>query len=69
MSHRAAAGTPILLVHGLIDNRSVFTLLRRTLRRRGFGRVLTVNYSPFTPDVRAAAAGNRGGAHLRRDRL
>jgi triacylglycerol lipase len=51
-----AAGTPILLVHGLVDNRSVFTLLRRTLRRRGFGRVLTVNYSPFTTDVRAAAA-------------
>jgi pimeloyl-ACP methyl ester carboxylesterase len=51
-----AAGTPILLVHGLADNRSVFTLLRRTLRRRGFGRVLTVNYSPFTQDVRTAAA-------------
>ena len=50
-----AAGTPILLVHGLADNRSVFTLLRRTLRRRGFGRVLTVNYSPFTQDVRTAA--------------
>jgi pimeloyl-ACP methyl ester carboxylesterase len=50
-----AAGTPILLVHGLADNRSIFTLLRRTLRRRGFGRVLTVNYSPFTQDVRTAA--------------
>ena len=51
-----AAGTPILLVHGLVDNRSIFTLLRRTLRRRGFGRVLTVNYSPFTLDIRSAAA-------------
>jgi pimeloyl-ACP methyl ester carboxylesterase len=50
-----AAGTPILLVHGLVDNRSVFTLLRRTLRRRGFGRVIPVNYSPFTQDVRTAA--------------
>jgi pimeloyl-ACP methyl ester carboxylesterase len=50
-----AAGTPILLVHGLVDNRSVFTLLRRALRRRGFGRVLSVNYSPFTQDVRTAA--------------
>jgi triacylglycerol lipase len=46
-----AAGTPILLVHGLVDN-----LLRRTLRRRGFGRVIPVNYSPFTQDVRTAAA-------------
>ena len=52
-----AAGTPILLVHGLVDNRSVFTLLRRTLRRRGFGRVIPVNYSPFTQDVRTAAQG------------
>ncbi len=50
-----AAGTPILLVHGLVDNRSVFTLLRRALRRRGFGQVLTLNYSPFTQDVRSAA--------------
>ena len=55
LSDVVAAGTPILLVHGLGDNRSIFTLLRRTLRRRGFGRVLTVNYSPFTQDVRTAA--------------
>ena len=51
-----AAGTPIVLVHGLVDNRSVFTLLRRALLRRGFGRVLTLNYSPFTNDVQSAAA-------------
>jgi pimeloyl-ACP methyl ester carboxylesterase len=50
-----ATATPILLVHGLVDNRSVFTVLRRALRRRGFGRVRTVNYSPFTSDVREAA--------------
>jgi pimeloyl-ACP methyl ester carboxylesterase len=52
----AAAGTPILLVHGMVDNRSIFTLLRRGLRRRGFGRVVSINYSPWTTDVRAAAA-------------
>jgi pimeloyl-ACP methyl ester carboxylesterase len=51
-----AAGTPILLVHGMVDNRSIFTLLRRGLLRRGFGRVMTLNYSPLTGDVRAAAA-------------
>jgi triacylglycerol lipase len=51
-----AAGTPILLVHGLVDNRSIFTLLRRALQRRGFGHITTLNYSPFTQDVRAAAA-------------
>jgi pimeloyl-ACP methyl ester carboxylesterase len=50
-----AAGTPILLVHGMVDNRSVFTLLRRGLRRRGFGQVIALNYSPFTDDVRQAA--------------
>ncbi len=51
-----AAGTPILLVHGMIDNRSIFTLLRRGLVRRGFGRVVSINYSPLTTDVRVAAA-------------
>jgi pimeloyl-ACP methyl ester carboxylesterase len=51
-----AAGTPILLVHGMVDNRSIFTLLRLGLRRRGFGRVTSMNYSPFTGDVRVAAA-------------
>jgi triacylglycerol lipase len=50
-----AAGTPILLVHGLVDNRSVFTVLRRQLRQRGFDRVWTTNYQVWTTDVRAAA--------------
>ena len=50
-----AAGTPILLVHGLVDNRSIFTLLRRGLRRRGFGRVVTINYPVLTSDIRVAA--------------
>jgi triacylglycerol esterase/lipase EstA (alpha/beta hydrolase family) len=50
-----AAGTPILLLHGMVDNGSIFTLLRRGLVRRGFGQVVTVNYSPLTMDVRVAA--------------
>ncbi|WP_300017310.1 alpha/beta fold hydrolase [Pseudonocardia sp.] len=50
-----AAGIPILLVHGIMDNRSVFTVFRRALRRRGFGTVHAVNYSLFTGDVRTAA--------------
>jgi triacylglycerol lipase len=50
-----AAGTPILLVHGLGDNRSVFAVLRRQLRRRGFGRIGALNYSVLTTDVRTAA--------------
>jgi triacylglycerol lipase len=51
----AASGTPIVLVHGIVDNRSAFAVLRRTLRRRGYGRITTVNYSPLTSDVRKAA--------------
>ena len=50
-----AAGTPIVLLHGWVDNRSIFTLLRRQLRRRGFGRVVTMNYSIVTHDVPRAA--------------
>ena len=34
-----AAGTPIILVHGIVDNRSVFALLRRGLRRRAWQEV------------------------------
>jgi triacylglycerol lipase len=55
MGDVVAAGTPIILLHGLVDNRSIFTLLRRALRRRGFGRVITLNYSPLTMDVRTVA--------------
>ncbi len=51
-----AAHTPILLVHGMVDNRSIFTVLRRGLKKRGFGRIETINYSIFTGDVRVAAA-------------
>ena len=50
-----AAGTPILLIHGMVDNRSIFALLSRQLRRRGFGRVLSLNYSPLSGDVRQVA--------------
>lgn len=49
------AGTPVLLVHGVADNRSVFTLLRRGLVRRGLGPVRTLNYPVLTRDVRSAA--------------
>ncbi len=49
------AGTPIILIHGVVDNRSVFTMIKRGLRRRGFGRIITLNYSPLTDDVRVVA--------------
>lgn len=50
-----AAGTPIIMVHGIIDNHSIFTVLRRGLAKRGFGRMITLNYSPLTDDVRRVA--------------
>lgn len=55
VSNIEAAGTPIILVHGVVDNRSVFAMLRRGLQRRGFGRIISLNYSPLTEDVREVA--------------
>jgi triacylglycerol lipase len=55
ISNLEAAGTPIMLVHGLIDNRSIFTVLRRGLTRRGFTSIYAMNYSPTTSDLRTAA--------------
>jgi pimeloyl-ACP methyl ester carboxylesterase len=47
---------PVLLLHGLADNRSVFARLRRTLRRAGWTEVYALNHSPLTRDARTAAA-------------
>lgn len=60
----AAAGTPILLVHGIMDNRSVFSVFGNALRRRGFGVVHAINYSVLTGDLRSAAHELR--AHVER---
>jgi pimeloyl-ACP methyl ester carboxylesterase len=51
-----AARIPVVLVHGLVDNRSVFTVMRRSLRRRGFTQVCSWNYSPLLADVGRGAA-------------
>ena len=59
-----AARIPVVLVHGLIDNRSVFSVMRRSLRRRGFAQVCTWNYSPLLSDVARGAADL--GAHIER---
>ncbi|WP_350278684.1 alpha/beta fold hydrolase [Kribbella sp. HUAS MG21] len=50
-----AAGTPILLAHGIIDNHTIFALMRRQLLRRGFSGLHTFSYSPLTLDVRRTA--------------
>ncbi|MFD9117286.1 lipase family alpha/beta hydrolase [Streptomyces bottropensis] len=46
---------PVLLLHGFIDNRSVFVLLRRALAQHGGRHLESLNYSPLTCDIRAAA--------------
>jgi triacylglycerol lipase len=58
VSDMESSTTPVLLVHGIVDNRSIFALLARALRRRGFGVVHAVNFSvltAFTGDIRDAA--------------
>jgi triacylglycerol lipase len=50
-----AAETPILLVHGIIDNHSIFTRLDHALRRRGFRTVSAYDYGLLTRDIRAAS--------------
>jgi pimeloyl-ACP methyl ester carboxylesterase len=57
-----AARIPVVLVHGLVDNRSVFSVMQRGLRRRGFADVCAWNYSPLLSDVARGAADL--GAHL-----
>ncbi|MEU6224004.1 alpha/beta fold hydrolase [Streptomyces sp. NPDC047042] len=46
---------PVVLLHGFIDNRSVFVLLRRALTQHGRQQIESLNYSPLTCDIRTAA--------------
>ena len=54
--HLKAAGTPILLVHGIIDNHTIFAPLRRALDRRGFSQISSFDYGLLTSDVASTAA-------------
>ncbi|GAA3498848.1 alpha/beta fold hydrolase [Streptomyces prasinosporus] len=49
------AKPPVVLLHGFIDNRSVFVLLRRSLVQHGRRQIESLNYSPLTCDIRIAA--------------
>ncbi|MGC3000417.1 lipase family alpha/beta hydrolase [Streptomyces sp. G35A] len=49
------AKPPVVLLHGFIDNRSVFLLLRRSLAQHGRQQIESLNYSPLTCDIRIAA--------------
>ena len=59
-----AARIPVLLVHGFVDNRSIFAVMRRGLRRRGFASVCSWNYSPLLTDV--ARGAEDLGRHIER---
>ncbi|MEU9603128.1 alpha/beta fold hydrolase [Streptomyces sp. NPDC048057] len=51
----ATGPRPVIMLHGFVDNRSVFVLLRRFLSRHGWSHLECLNYSPLTCDIRAAA--------------
>jgi pimeloyl-ACP methyl ester carboxylesterase len=44
-----------LLVHGIIDNHAIFTVMDRALRRRGFQTLATYDYGLFTQNIPRAA--------------
>jgi hypothetical protein len=49
------ARPPVVLLHGFVDNRSVFVPLRRSLVRHGWCHLVSLNFSPLTCDIRTAA--------------
>lgn len=49
------AHPPVLLLHGFVDNRSAFAVLRRSLHHHGWTQIQALNYSPLISDIRAAA--------------
>ncbi|MGC9380425.1 esterase/lipase family protein [Streptomyces sp. MH13] len=51
----ARGSPPVVLLHGFIDNRSVFLFLRRSLAQHGRHQIESLNYSPLTCDIRTAA--------------
>jgi len=51
-----AAETPIVLVHGIIDNHATFTVLEYALRRRGFQTLSSYDYGLLTHSIPRAAA-------------
>jgi triacylglycerol lipase len=50
-----AAETPIVLVHGIIDNHATFTWMEYALRRRGFQTLSAYDYGLLTRNIRQAA--------------
>ncbi|WP_436773346.1 esterase/lipase family protein [Yinghuangia sp. YIM S09857] len=51
-----AGQLPVVLVHGLADNRSIFAVLRRALARTGMSDVHPFDHNPLGGDVRTKSA-------------
>lgn len=49
------SGTPVLLVHGYMANKSNWYFVERELRRAGFGQIHAMNYGAHRADVEALA--------------
>jgi triacylglycerol lipase len=49
------AETPILLVHGIIDNHAIFTVMEYALRRHGFQTLSRYDYGVLTQNIPRAA--------------
>ncbi|MCF2530051.1 esterase/lipase family protein [Yinghuangia soli] len=50
-----SAALPVVLVHGLADNRSIFAVLGRALRRDGMSSVHLFDHHPLGGDIRSKA--------------
>lgn len=50
-----AAETPIVLVHGIVDNHAIFTVMEYALRRRGFRTLSAYDYGVLTHNIPRAA--------------
>ena len=50
-----AAETPIVLIHGIVDNHAIFTVMEYALRRRGFRTLSAYNYGVLTHNIPRAA--------------
>ncbi|MFC5906928.1 esterase/lipase family protein [Streptacidiphilus monticola] len=56
LHEEAARHHPVILLHGLFDNRAVFTLLRHHLRVHGWDHVHSLNYNSLALSLPEAAA-------------
>lgn len=57
LKRKKQGGPPVILVHGLYHNPSIWIPLGRTLRREGFGNLHAYGYSSFGPEFERISEG------------